>query len=77
MDCSFCSIRPFYERNFTNQGLCHILRGLLFEAPEIARRYRVSDAQRAYLHHLTAVCNRVGVLLLRLNGKLLGLGVPA
>jgi hypothetical protein len=59
-------VQTFYERNFTNQGLCHILRGLHFEAHlRLGRRNRVSDAQRAYLHHLTAVCNRVACYALR------------
>jgi radical SAM superfamily enzyme YgiQ (UPF0313 family) len=59
-------IRTFYERNFTNQGLCHILRGLLFEARlRLPSRNRVSEGQRAYLHHLTAVCNRVACYTLR------------
>jgi radical SAM superfamily enzyme YgiQ (UPF0313 family) len=59
-------VGTFYERNFTNQGLCHILRGLLFEAHlRLSRCNRVSDAQRAYLHHLTAICNRVACYTLR------------
>ena len=59
-------VQTFYDRNFTNQGLCHILRGLHFEAHlRLGRRNRVSDAQRAYLHHLTAVCNRVACYTLR------------
>jgi anaerobic magnesium-protoporphyrin IX monomethyl ester cyclase len=59
-------VNTFYERNFTNQGLCHILRGLLFEAHlRLPAQNRVSDAQKAYLHHLTAVCNRVACYTLR------------
>jgi anaerobic magnesium-protoporphyrin IX monomethyl ester cyclase len=59
-------VATFYERNFTSQGLCHILRGLLFEAHlRLTERNRVSDGQRAYLHHLTAVCNRVACYSLR------------
>ena len=59
-------VEAFYERNFTNQGLCHILRGLLFEAHlRLSTRNRVNDAQRAYVHHLTAVCNRVACYTLR------------
>src|SRR5256886_9494432 len=59
-------VNTFYVRNFTNQGLCHILRGLLFEAHlRLPARNRVSDAQKAYLHHLTAVCNRVACYTLR------------
>ena len=59
-------VKTFYERNFTNQGLCHILRGLLFEAHlRLHGRNRVSEGQRAYLHHLTSVCNRVACYTLR------------
>jgi len=59
-------VKTFYERNFTNQGLCHILRGLLFEAHlRLPARNRVSEAQKAYLHHLTAICNRVACYTLR------------
>jgi anaerobic magnesium-protoporphyrin IX monomethyl ester cyclase len=59
-------VSTFYERNFTNQGLCHILRGLLFEAHlRLPSRNRVSEGQKAYLHHLTAVCNRVACYTLR------------
>lgn len=59
-------IKTFYERNFTNQGLCHILRGLLFEAHlRLPSKNRVSDPQRAYLHYLTEICNRVACYTLR------------
>jgi hypothetical protein len=59
-------VTTFYERNFTSQGLCHILRGLLFEAHlRLTARNRVSEGQKAYLHHLTAVCNRVACYTLR------------
>ncbi|HEY6305213.1 MAG TPA: radical SAM protein [Candidatus Angelobacter sp.] len=59
-------VRTFYERNFTNRGLCHILRGMLFEAHlRLPGRSRVSEGQKAYLHYLTAVCNRVACYTLR------------
>jgi anaerobic magnesium-protoporphyrin IX monomethyl ester cyclase len=59
-------VTTFYERNFTNQGLCHILRGLLFEAHlRLRTRNPVSEAQKAYLHYLTSVCNRVACYTLR------------
>jgi anaerobic magnesium-protoporphyrin IX monomethyl ester cyclase len=59
-------IATFYERNFTNQGLCHLFRGLNFEAHlRLTTRNRVSDAQRAHLRHLTSVCNRVACYTLR------------
>ena len=59
-------VRTFYERNFTNQGLCHILRGLLFEAHlRLSSPNPVSEVQKDYLHYLTAVCNRVACYTLR------------
>ena len=59
-------VNTFYERNFTNQGLCHILRGLLFEAHlRLHAPNPVSDAQKNYLQYLTAVCNRLACYTLR------------
>jgi len=59
-------VNTFYDRNFTNHGLCHILRGLLFEAHlRLPGRNRVTEGQKAYLHYLTAVCNRVACYTLR------------
>ncbi len=59
-------VATFYQRNFTNQGLCHILRGLLFEAHlRLPARNRVTSAQKAYIHYLTAVCNQVACYTLR------------
>jgi anaerobic magnesium-protoporphyrin IX monomethyl ester cyclase len=59
-------VKTFYTRNFTNQGLCHILRSLLFEAHlRLPARNRVSESQKEYLHYLTAVCNRVACYTLR------------
>ncbi|MDT4965638.1 MAG: anaerobic magnesium-protoporphyrin monomethyl ester cyclase [Acidobacteriota bacterium] len=59
-------VNTFYERNFTNQGLCHILRGLLFEARLRLRAPNpVSDSQQSYLQYLTSVCNRVACYTLR------------
>jgi radical SAM superfamily enzyme YgiQ (UPF0313 family) len=59
-------VKTFYERNFTNQGLCHILRGLLFEAHlRLPRPNPVSRLQQDYLHYLTAICNRVACYTLR------------
>ena len=45
-------VNTFYERNFTNQGLCHILRGLLFEA---SLRLRVATPGLGCARRLT--CN--------------------
>ncbi len=59
-------IATFYERNFTNQGLCHMFRGLNFEASlRLPRRNRVTAAQRSHLRYLTSVCNRVACYTLR------------
>jgi hypothetical protein len=59
-------VNTFYERNFTNQGLCHILRGLLFEAHlRLPSPNPVSESQRNYLHYLTAICNRIACYTLR------------
>ena len=50
----------FYERNFSNSGLCNILRSLIFEAHLNLNGYRKIDANKqARLHHLTAVCNGI------------------
>jgi hypothetical protein len=58
--------RTFYTRNFTNQGLCHLLRAMLFEARlRLNTGNRVTAAQRLYIEHLTAVCNRVACYTLR------------
>ena len=59
-------LETFYERNFTNTGLCNILRALLFEAHLNMEGIRGFDSvKRAYLHHLTAVCNGIACYTLR------------
>jgi len=59
-------LETFYERNFTNTGLCNILRALLFEAHLNMEGIEGFDAgKRAYLHHLTAVCNGIACYTLR------------
>jgi hypothetical protein len=59
-------LETFYQRNFTNTGLCHILRSLLFEAHLNLSEYRNLDSvYRAYIHHLTAVCNGIAFYTLR------------
>jgi len=59
-------LATFHERNFTNRGLVHILRSLLFEAhlrlPGFAE---YDEPSKAYLHHLAAVCNGVACYSLR------------
>jgi radical SAM superfamily enzyme YgiQ (UPF0313 family) len=59
-------LATFHERNFTNRGLVHILRSLLFEAHLRMPGYgEYDDASRAYLHHLTAISNGVACYSLR------------
>jgi radical SAM superfamily enzyme YgiQ (UPF0313 family) len=59
-------LETFYERNFTNRGLCHILKSLAFEAHLHLPGYEVFDAfERRYLHHTTALCNSAACFTLR------------
>jgi len=59
-------LETFYERNFTNTGLCNILRALLFEAHLNMEGINGFDAgKRSYLHHLTAVCNGIACYTLK------------
>jgi hypothetical protein len=60
-------LRTFYERNFTNSGLCNVLRSLLFEAHlRLDGRPPMSSAHKAYLHHVTAVANGIAFYTLRM-----------
>lgn len=59
-------LKTFHQRNFTTEGLCHVLRALLFEARmQLADTNRVRPEQRAYVQHLTVLCNRVACYTLR------------
>jgi hypothetical protein len=59
-------LETFHERNFTNRGLCHVLKSLLFEARLRLPQYqRFSDVDRAYVKHLSAVSNGLAVYTLR------------
>lgn len=59
-------LETFHERNFTNRGLCHILKSLLFEARLRLPGYRLfSDSDRAYAAHLTSICNGLACYVLR------------
>jgi hypothetical protein len=59
-------LETFYERNFTNTGLCNILRALLFEAHlRMDGMSSFDSSKRAYLHHLTAVCNGIACYTLK------------
>jgi anaerobic magnesium-protoporphyrin IX monomethyl ester cyclase len=48
----------FYERNFTNSGLCEVLRRVLFDAHLTLPNHRkFPPSERARLHSITAQCN--------------------
>jgi radical SAM superfamily enzyme YgiQ (UPF0313 family) len=59
-------LATFRERNFSNSGLCHILRSLTFEAHLRLPGYRNFTAlDRAYAHSLVARCNGYALNTLR------------
>lgn len=59
-------LQTFHRRNFTDDGLCHLLRGLQFELHlRGGGRRTASDAERAVGRCLTAVANRVATHTLR------------
>ena len=59
-------LETFHERNFTNRGLCHILKSLLFEARLRLPDYQCfTDFDCTYAKHLTTVCNRLAFYTLR------------
>ncbi|MFN2504686.1 MAG: radical SAM protein [Acidimicrobiales bacterium] len=59
-------LQAFHLRNFSDQGLCHILRALQFELHlRVSGRRPATAAEKAYGRHLTAVCNRVACYTLR------------
>jgi radical SAM superfamily enzyme YgiQ (UPF0313 family) len=59
-------LETFYERNFTNRGLCHILKSLLFEAHLKLSGCQVFDSvERSCLHHLTAIANSLAISTMR------------
>lgn len=59
-------LATFRQRNFSNAGLCHILRALVFEAHLRLPGYRSFSAlDRAYAHTLTARCNGYALNTLR------------
>jgi radical SAM superfamily enzyme YgiQ (UPF0313 family) len=56
----------FRTRNFTNAGLCHILRALIFEAHlKLPGHQGFAPIERAYLHSLAARCNGYALNTLR------------
>lgn len=59
-------LETFHERNFTNRGLCHVLKSLLFESRLRLPEYQsFTDFDRLYANHLTAVCNGLALYTLR------------
>ena len=59
-------LATFRQRNFSNGGLCHILRALIFEAHLKLPGYRGFGAlDRAYAHSLAARCNGYALNTLR------------
>lgn len=51
-------LRTFHERNFTNRGLCHLLKSLNFEARLRLGSVNVcNDFDRSWAMHLTALAN--------------------
>jgi radical SAM superfamily enzyme YgiQ (UPF0313 family) len=60
-------LTTFRQRNFSNSGLCHIMRALVFEAHLRLPGYRsFAPLDRAYVHSLTAQCNGYALNTLRL-----------
>ncbi|MCP4569555.1 MAG: B12-binding domain-containing radical SAM protein [FCB group bacterium] len=56
----------FYERNFTNTGLCHILKILLFKLQlKLNTHNRFTPSEKSYARHLTAVANGVAFYTLK------------
>ncbi|MFN0180533.1 MAG: B12-binding domain-containing radical SAM protein [Gemmatimonadales bacterium] len=59
-------LAAFHRRNFTSEGLCHLLRYSLFEARlRLPGANPVSAAERAHLQFIAAICNRVACGTLR------------
>jgi radical SAM superfamily enzyme YgiQ (UPF0313 family) len=59
-------LETFHTRNFTSEGLCHLLRYSLFEARlRLEGQNPVTPADRARLQFIAAVCNGVACSTLR------------
>lgn len=59
-------LATFHTRNFTSEGLCHLLRYALFEARlRLPGANPASDSDRAQLQFIASVCNRVACSTLR------------
>jgi hypothetical protein len=59
-------IATFHRRNFTTEGLCHLLRYSLFEARlRLPGASRVTSAERAEIQCIAAMCNGLACNTLR------------
>jgi anaerobic magnesium-protoporphyrin IX monomethyl ester cyclase len=59
-------LATFHTRNFTTEGLCHLLRYALFEARlRLPGANPVTDAERSQIQFIAAVCNRLACNMLR------------
>ena len=59
-------LATFHTRNFTSEGLCHLLRYSLFEARlRLPGANPTTDGERAQLQFIAATCNRVACSILR------------
>ena len=59
-------LATFHTRNFTSEGLCHLLRYSLFEARlRLPGANPVTDDDRAQLQFVASTCNRVACSILR------------
>lgn len=59
-------LATFHTRNFTTEGLCHLLRFALFEARlQVPGVNPVTTAERLQLQFIAAVCNRLACSTLR------------
>ena len=59
-------LHTFHRRNFTDAGLCHILRGLQFELHlDVAGRRPATEGEQAMGRYLASVANRTATHTLR------------
>lgn len=56
----------FRRRNFTDEGLGHVLKALQFELhAHVQNRRPATEGERTYARYLTSVCNRIAFYTLR------------
>ena len=59
-------LETFHRRNYTSQGLCHLLKSLLFEARlRLPGAQQFTDLDRTYVKHLNAISNGLALYTLR------------